>query len=159
MFAVTETVHCEADCRYDASGFPRVPACHRRVGGERGGGRQGEAGVYSDSVSKSSHNDPPGSPNDRFLPSRRPLCEPILTQRHSSMVWQCNHKYDGGEKCKTPVLTDDELKENTSQRSTSCSPTRNRLWQIIVKSSQDRFTILPEWKGKGQNMKRNEYRS
>ena len=27
------------------------------------------------------------------------------------MVWQCNHKYDGGEKCKTPVLTDDELKE------------------------------------------------
>lgn len=26
------------------------------------------------------------------------------------MIWRCNHKYDGGEKCKTSVLTDDELK-------------------------------------------------
>jgi site-specific DNA recombinase len=31
--------------------------------------------------------------------------------KYRRVVWQCNHKYDGGEKCKTPVLTDDELKE------------------------------------------------
>lgn len=33
------------------------------------------------------------------------------TDKYRRVVWQCNHKYDGGEKCKTPVLTDDELKE------------------------------------------------
>lgn len=30
--------------------------------------------------------------------------------KYRRTIWQCNHKYDGGEKCKTPVLTDDELK-------------------------------------------------
>ena len=31
--------------------------------------------------------------------------------KYRRMIWQCNHKYDGGEKCSTPVLTDDEIKE------------------------------------------------
>lgn len=31
--------------------------------------------------------------------------------KYRRMIWQCNHKYDGGEKCTTPVLTDDEIKE------------------------------------------------
>ena len=26
------------------------------------------------------------------------------------MIWQCNHKYDGEEKCSTPHLTEDEIK-------------------------------------------------
>lgn len=30
--------------------------------------------------------------------------------KYRRMIWQCNHKYDGGEKCTTPVLTDDEIK-------------------------------------------------
>ena len=55
MFAVVESLRCEADHRCDASGLLRMPACHRRVGGEAAGGR--EAGVYSNSVSESSHND------------------------------------------------------------------------------------------------------
>lgn len=33
------------------------------------------------------------------------------TDKYRRVVWQCNHKYDGGKKCNTPVLTDDELKE------------------------------------------------
>lgn len=30
--------------------------------------------------------------------------------KYRRMIWRCNHKYDGGEKCTTPVLTDDEIK-------------------------------------------------
>ena len=29
------------------------------------------------------------------------------------MIWQCNHKFKGGEKCATPHLTEDALKEYT----------------------------------------------
>ena len=31
--------------------------------------------------------------------------------KYRRTIWRCNHTYNGGEKCKTPVLTDDELKE------------------------------------------------
>lgn len=30
--------------------------------------------------------------------------------KYRRIIWQCNHKYDGEEKCSTPHLTDDEIK-------------------------------------------------
>ena len=32
------------------------------------------------------------------------------TSKYRRVVWQCNHKYDGDEKCTTPHLTDDDIK-------------------------------------------------
>ena len=32
------------------------------------------------------------------------------TSKYRRVVWQCNHKYDGNEKCTTPHLTDDDIK-------------------------------------------------
>ena len=32
------------------------------------------------------------------------------TSKYRRVVWQCNHKYDGEEKCTTPHLTDDDIK-------------------------------------------------
>ena len=32
------------------------------------------------------------------------------TDQYKKVVWQCNHKYKGSEKCSTPHLTDDEIK-------------------------------------------------
>jgi site-specific DNA recombinase len=32
------------------------------------------------------------------------------TSKYRKMIWQCNHKFDGGKKCTTPHLTDDEIK-------------------------------------------------
>lgn len=32
------------------------------------------------------------------------------TNKYRRVVWQCNHKYDGEEKCATPHLTDDDIK-------------------------------------------------
>jgi site-specific DNA recombinase len=32
------------------------------------------------------------------------------TDKYRKVIWQCNHKYHGGEKCSTPHLTDDEIK-------------------------------------------------
>ena len=33
------------------------------------------------------------------------------TSKYRRTVWRCNHKYDNGEKCETPNLTEDEIKE------------------------------------------------
>lgn len=33
-----------------------------------------------------------------------------FTSEYRRVVWQCNHKYDGDEKCITPHLTDDDIK-------------------------------------------------
>lgn len=30
--------------------------------------------------------------------------------KYRKVIWHCNHKYDHGEKCRTPALTDDEVK-------------------------------------------------
>ena len=69
---------------------------------------------------------------------------------YGSKVWHSNDKYRRTIwQCSRMMNS----RENTSQQSTSCLPTRNRFWQIITRSSLDRFTILPDWKGKGQNMK------
>lgn len=32
------------------------------------------------------------------------------TDKYKKTIWRCNHKYDGGEKCSTPALTDDDIK-------------------------------------------------
>ena len=32
------------------------------------------------------------------------------TDKYRRVIWQCNHKYDGEEKCSTPHLTEDEIK-------------------------------------------------
>ncbi len=32
------------------------------------------------------------------------------TSKYRRVVWQCNHKYDGDEKCTTPHLTEDDIK-------------------------------------------------
>ncbi len=32
------------------------------------------------------------------------------TSKYRRVIWQCNHKYDGEEKCTTPHLTDDDIK-------------------------------------------------
>ena len=32
------------------------------------------------------------------------------TDAYRKVIWRCNHKYNGGEKCSTPHLTDDEIK-------------------------------------------------
>ncbi|MGI6737683.1 MAG: recombinase zinc beta ribbon domain-containing protein [Anaerovoracaceae bacterium] len=32
------------------------------------------------------------------------------TDKYRKVIWRCNHKYDGGEKCSTPALTDDDVK-------------------------------------------------
>ena len=32
------------------------------------------------------------------------------TDKYKKTIWRCNHKYDGGNKCSTPALTDDEIK-------------------------------------------------
>lgn len=32
------------------------------------------------------------------------------TDKYKKIVWRCNHKYDGGTKCPTPALSDDEIK-------------------------------------------------
>lgn len=30
--------------------------------------------------------------------------------KYRKVIWRCNHKYDGGKKCSTPALTDDDVK-------------------------------------------------
>ena len=30
--------------------------------------------------------------------------------KYRKVIWRCNHKYDGGKKCNTPALTDDDVK-------------------------------------------------
>ena len=35
--------------------------------------------------------------------------------QYRRLIWQCNHKFKGGEKCATPHLTEDALKEYTRQ--------------------------------------------
>ncbi len=32
--------------------------------------------------------------------------------KYRRIIWQCNHKYDGDSKCKTPHLTEEEIKEH-----------------------------------------------
>ena len=32
--------------------------------------------------------------------------------KYRRMIWQCNHKFDNGKKCKTPHLNEDEIKEH-----------------------------------------------
>ena len=33
------------------------------------------------------------------------------TSKYRKVVWRCNHKYDNDEKCKTPHIYEDKLKE------------------------------------------------
>ena len=32
------------------------------------------------------------------------------TDKYKKIIWRCNHKYDGGDKCSTPALTDDDIR-------------------------------------------------
>lgn len=33
------------------------------------------------------------------------------TDKYRRTIWQCNHKYDGGERCSTPHLTDEQIQD------------------------------------------------
>ncbi len=68
---------------------------------------------------------------------------PGNTERYD--VWYCNHKYGHGEKCKTPVLREEQIKEAfemvLTERGTASNPHYSEeKWRELV----DRVTIYPD---------------
>ncbi len=49
------------------------------------------------------------------------------TRTHRIMVWQCNEKFKNGDKCKTPHLTEDEIKARFLTAFNCLIPDRERL--------------------------------
>ena len=74
--------------------------------------------------------------------------------KYRRVIWQCNHKYDGEEKCSTPHLTEDEIKTMFISAANKVKrPQLTRLYGL-------RWTLPstpPHWKPKPKNCRKNSW--